>query len=257
MFIDTHAHIYLEDFKEDLEEVIKRCRHEKVDSIYMPNIDSTTVEDMWRVHDLYPQCIPMIGIHPCYVKDNYKEELRIVEKELTERRYCALGEVGIDLYWDKTFVNEQEKAFDIQISMAADASLPIVIHSRDSLDITIDFIQKKQKGQLKGIFHCFNGTDDQARKIMDMGFLMGIGGVVTYKNAGVDKVVSRVPMEFLVLETDAPYLSPVPFRGKRNESSYITRVAEKISELHNTTIEEVGRITTSNALHLFEDKGRQ
>ena len=251
MFIDTHAHIYLEDFEEDLEDVIQRSLDDKVERIYMPNIDSTTIDDMWRVHHLFPHCIPMIGLHPCHVKSNVMQELRIVEKELSERSYCAIGEVGIDLYWDKTFVSEQEKAFDYQIALARESSLPVIIHSRDSLDVTIDFIQKYQNGNLKGIFHCFNGTEDQAHRIMDAGFYMGIGGVVTYKNAGVDKVVAKLPLDSLVLETDTPYLSPVPFRGKRNESSYILKVAEKISELHDISLEEVGRITTQNAKELF------
>lgn len=253
MFIDTHAHIYLEDFEEDLEDVIQRSLDDKVQRIYMPNIDSTTIDDMWRVHYLFPHCIPMIGLHPCHVKSNVMQELRIVEKELSERSYCAIGEVGIDLYWDKTFVSEQEKAFDYQIALARESSLPVIIHSRDSLDVTIDFIQKYQNGNLKGIFHCFNGTEDQAHRIMDAGFYMGIGGVVTYKNAGVDKVVAKLPLDSLVLETDAPYLSPVPFRGKRNESSYILKVAEKISELHDISLEEVGRVTTQNAKDLFGD----
>lgn len=253
MFIDTHAHIYLEDFEEDLEDVIQRSLDDKVERIYMPNIDSTTIDDMWRVHHLFSHCIPMIGLHPCHVKSNVMQELRIVEKELSERSYCAIGEVGIDLYWDKTFVSEQEKAFDYQIALARESSLPVIIHSRDSLDVTIDFIQKYQNGNLKGIFHCFNGTEDQAHRIMDAGFYMGIGGVVTYKNAGVDKVVAKLPLDSLVLETDAPYLSPVPFRGKRNESSYILKVAEKISELHDISLEEVGRITTQNAKDLFGD----
>jgi TatD DNase family protein len=254
MFIDTHAHIYLDDFKEDLEDVIQRSLQDKVDKIYMPNIDSTTIEDMWRVHHLFPHCIPMIGLHPCHVKENYMQELKIVERELSERPYCAIGEVGIDLYWDKTFVKEQEKAFDYQIAMAREASLPVIIHSRDSLDVTIDFIQKNQNGHLRGIFHCFNGTEDQARRIMNTGFYMGIGGVVTYKNAGVDKVVAQLPLEYMVLETDAPYLSPVPYRGKRNESSYILKVADKLSELHHISLEEVARVTTLNAQKIFGGK---
>ncbi len=251
MFIDTHAHIYLEEFAEDLSEMILRCEAENIKKIYMPNIDVSSIEDMWRVNAAHPQCWPMIGLHPCYVKEDYRDVLQIMHKELVERSYVAVGEVGIDLYWDKTFQEEQFIAFQYQIEMAKEAQLPIIIHSRESLDFTIDAIEKNQNGQLKGIFHCFNGTLAQAQRIMDVGFLMGIGGVVTYKNAGVDKVVAQLPLESMVLETDAPYLSPVPYRGKRNESSYLIKVAEKIAELKNCPLSEVGEKTTENSNRLF------
>ncbi len=252
MFIDTHAHIYSEEFNADLEEILSRAKEARVTDIYMPNIDSTSIERMMQIAKEHAYCHPMIGLHPCYVKDNYAEELKIVEKYQENYQFAGIGEIGIDLYWDTTFALEQEIAFKKQISMARSAGLPFVIHSRESLDQTIRIVTEMQDGRLHGIFHCFNGTAEQAKRIADIGFFMGIGGVITYKNAGVDAGVAEIPLENLVLETDAPYLSPVPYRGKRNECVYLVKIAEKLAEIKSKRIEEIGEITTSNAKKVFK-----
>ncbi len=251
MFIDTHAHIYSEEFKENLENMLTDSAIAGVSDIYMPNIDSTSINDMMQIAEKHKNCHAMMGLHPCYVKGNYKDELAIVEKNLSEHTFAGVGEIGIDLYWDKTFASEQEIVFRRQIALAKEYGLPFVIHSRDSLDMTISIVNELQDGNLSGIFHCFNGDAEQAKRIMDVGFLMGIGGVITYKNAGVDIVVANIPMEYLVLETDAPYLSPVPYRGKRNECAYISVIAEKLADVKGITKSEIGAVTTFNANKLF------
>lgn len=252
--IDTHAHIYLEDFKEDIAALLNQAKNNSVQKIYMPNIDSSTISSMHALEEKYPeQCISTMGLHPCYVKGNFKSELSIIEKHLSTRKYAGIGEIGIDLYWDKTTIESQEIAFRAQIDMAKALKIPIIIHSRDSLDLTIEIVEECQNGNLKGIFHCFNGTEDQARKIADVGFLMGIGGVVTFKKAGVDKVVSQIPIEHLVLETDSPYLAPTPYRGKRNLPEYIPIIANKIAEIKEISTHEVAKITTMNAQKLFQN----
>lgn len=251
MFIDTHAHIYSEEFTEDIEEMISSARSAGVTDIYMPNIDSTSIEGMLNIGAAHPFCHPMIGLHPCYVKENYEMELKIVEKHLNENHFAGIGEIGIDLYWDTSFAKEQEWVFRRQIEFARDAGLPFVIHSRESLDITIAIVQEMQNGSLRGIFHCFSGNREQAFKIIDIGFYLGIGGVITYKNAGLDQVVSGISATHLVLETDAPYLSPVPYRGKRNECAYILKIAEKLAEKKGVTLSEIAAITTNNANKVF------
>ena len=251
MFIDTHAHIYSEEFKDDFEAMLANAKSAGVTDIYMPNIDSTSIESMLDIATKHPECHPMIGLHPCYVKENFLDELRIVEKYLEQTEFVGIGEIGIDLYWDTTFSKEQDLVFRHQIGIAKEAGLPFVIHSRESLDLTIDIVTEMQDGSLKGIFHCFNGTDLQAQRIIDIGFYMGIGGVITYKNAGVDKVVSGISLEYLVLETDAPYLSPVPYRGKRNECAYIRTIAERMAEIKQVSIDEIGAATTFNANKIF------
>lgn len=251
MFIDTHAHIYSEEFKEDFENMLTNATKAGVTDIYMPNIDSTSIDEMMKIAKEHTNCHAMMGLHPCYVKDNYKDELTLVEKYLEAHTFSGIGEIGIDLYWDKTFAMEQEIAFRRQIALAKEYHLPFVIHSRDSLDMTIDIVSELQDGSLAGIFHCFNGSEDQAKRIMDVGFYMGIGGVITYKNAGVDVVVANIPMEYLVLETDAPYLSPVPYRGKRNECAYISVIAEKLAEIKGISKVEIGAMTTFNANKIF------
>ena len=251
-FVDTHAHIYLEDFKEDILDVLGQAQKNKVHKIFMPNIDSSSIDDIENLEKSHPEtCFAMMGLHPCYVKNNYKEELRVMESKFEERKYAALGEVGIDLYWDKSNFEIQKIAFQTQISWAKSLDLPIIIHSRDSLDETIQMIQDNQDGSLTGIFHCFNGNLEQAKKIIDTGFLMGIGGVVTFKKAGVDLTVAEIPLEHLVLETDAPYLSPTPFRGKRNLPEYIPIIADKEAELHDVKTAHVAELTSKNALSLF------
>lgn len=251
MFIDTHAHVYVNDFDEDLESVIDQAVAEGVDTIYMPNIDCTSIDALHRVEEQYECCHAMMGLHPCYVKSDYKKALKTVSTHLEARPYSAVGEVGVDLYWDKTFAEEQIYAFKYQIDIAKANNLAVIIHSRDALDITIDAIADAQDGKLKGIFHCFNGTVEQARRIIDTGFYMGIGGVVTFKNAGVDKTVAQLPLDNLVLETDAPYLSPTPYRGKRNEPKYIRRVVDKLVEIYAVAPEHIGEITTRNSQKIF------
>lgn len=250
-FIDTHAHLYLEHFTDDLGKVMERAK-ECLHSIYLPNIDSSTIESMHQLEKDYPNfCYAMMGLHPCSVKDNYKDELGILKSHLDARPYVAIGEIGTDLYWDKTTFDLQERAFRIQLNWAKEANLPIVIHSRDSLDENIRIVREEQNGSLNGIFHCFNGTLDQAKAIADLGFLVGAGGVLTFKNAGMKTVFKDIPLSQIVLETDAPYLTPVPFRGKRNESAYIPLIAEVLAEVKNITLKEVAEMTNRNAMALY------
>ena len=252
--IDTHAHIYLKDFQTDIDEVILSAKNAGVDKIYMPNIDSDTIDSMMDLEERFENyCIPMMGLHPCYVKENYLEELQCVEAWFEKRKFCAVGEIGIDLYWDKTFTTEQVKAFEIQLNLAKSLEIPIVIHCRESIDMTIDLVKKNQDGRLKGIFHCFSGDSNHARRIIDLGFLLGIGGVVTFKNGGLDKVIPHVEIKNLVLETDSPYLAPSPYRGKRNMPSYLQQIARKIAELKDCHFEEVAQITTDNAIKIFQN----
>ena len=252
MIIDTHAHVYLEDFDEDANLIIERAVTENVEQILLPNIDMSSVDRLLGLCDKNPQIYkPMIGLHPCYVKEDYNDQLAQLKKYLDREDIVAVGEIGIDLYWDKTFEKEQIQAYKTQIEWSKEKSLPFVIHSRESLDLTISIVEKMQDGHLKGVFHCFNGTLEQAQRIMDVGFYMGIGGVVTFKNAGVDKTVAKLPMEYLVVETDAPYLSPVPYRGSRNEPSYVSKVVDKIAEVKEMDRAEVCKLTTENARKLF------
>ncbi|MEJ8842354.1 TatD family hydrolase [Lacibacter sp. H375] len=249
--IDTHAHLYLEDFQADIEDVLDRAKAERVTRFYLPNIDSSSIDDLLKLEKTHPECIPMMGLHPCSVKENVADELKLVEEWLQKRPFAAVGEIGLDYYWDKTFVAEQKEAFRKQINWALELNLPIVIHSRDSMQDCIDLVKEQQNGKLHGIFHCFGGSVDEAKKIMDLGFLMGIGGVVSYKKSGLAEVLTSIPLEYLVLETDAPYLTPVPFRGKRNEPSYLKYVITKMSEAMNIPAEEIAAQTTRNAQKLF------
>jgi TatD DNase family protein len=250
--IDTHAHIYAEEFDGELDHVLQRAKDAGVSHIFMPNIDSTSIDAMLKIEANNDFCHAMMGLHPCYVKENYLAELAKIEQQLGMRKFWGIGEVGLDYYWDKTFVDEQQTAFERQIQWAIDLKIPVIIHSRDSLDQTIAAIEKFQKANLNGIFHCFNGSVDQAKKIVDVGFLLGVGGVVTYKNAGMDQVFPQISIENLVLETDAPYLSPVPYRGKRNEPSYIHEIAIKLAEIMNMDIAELADRTSANAQNLFK-----
>jgi TatD DNase family protein len=251
-FIDTHTHLYDEQLQADRDAMIQRAIDAGVGLMYMPNCDSTTVQGMMDIAEKWKDnCFPMMGLHPVYVKDNYKDELAIVEQWLNKHRFSAIGEIGLDYYWDLTYKEQQKEAFELQIDWALLHDLPIVIHSRESTQDCIDIVRKKQNGSLKGIFHCFGGSMDEAKQIIELGLYLGIGGVVTFKKAGLAEVVKEIPLEHIVLETDAPYLAPVPHRGKRNESSYIPLVAAKIGELKNADISEIARITTENAEKVF------
>lgn len=250
--IDTHTHLYLEDFKDDIEAVLLRAKAAGVQQFYLPNIDSSSIDDLLQLETIHPGvCIAMMGLHPCSVNENYKQELKIVEEWLGKRAFAAVGEIGLDYYWDKTFAEQQQQAFHLQIEWALQYDIPIVIHSRDSMQDCIAIVKQHQNGKLRGIFHCFGGTLDEAKQIMELNFLMGIGGVVSYKKAGLADLLKEIPLHSLVLETDAPYLTPVPFRGKRNEPAYLKYVVEKIAEAKNCTTEEVAASTTFNAQKLF------
>jgi len=257
MLIDTHTHIYLDDFREDIQELMDRCKKQNISKLYLPNIDSTTLVPLHALVDAYPDmCFPMMGLHPCYVKDSWKDELAKSEESLRNGNYIGVGEIGIDLYWDKSFKKEQIEVFCRHLELAKEFSLPVSIHSRDALEITISEVKNLHDDNLKGVFHCFNGTAEQAEEIIQLsGFYMGIGGVVTYKNAGVDKVVKNIQLDRLVLETDAPYLSPVPYRGKRNQPAYLREIAEKIALVKDISFEEVATQTTKTAKELFLKSG--
>lgn len=253
MYIDTHAHLYLEQFSEDIGDVLAQAQNSGVEKIFLPNINSETIAAMNNLGSQYPDlCFPMIGLHPCYVKDNYKEELAIIDQELISGAYYGIGETGVDLYWDVTYKKEQIASFEHQIDLAKKTGLPIIIHSRDCLDLTLDIIESNQDGTLTGVFHCFNGDKAQCKRAADMGFHMGLGGVITFKKANLGEMVAYAPQEYLLLETDAPYLSPAPHRGKRNESSYLPLVAIKMAEFRSQSVIEVRDFTTANAEKLFK-----
>lgn len=252
--IDTHSHLYSKEFLEDFDQVVERAKENNVGKVLLPNIDEGSIDRMHLLCNNHPQFfVPMMGIHPCYVKENWEPQIELVESYLSKtNNYCAVGEIGIDLFWEKSLINEQKAAFKAQIKLAIQYKLPIVIHARDSFDEIFEIIDQENCPGLRGVFHCFSGTIEQAQHIIDYGgFKMGIGGVVTFKNAGLDKVVSQIPLEHLVLETDSPYLPPVPHRGKRNESAYLALIADKISDVHEIPMSEVADITTANAMELF------
>lgn len=251
-YIDTHAHIYHEDFTADRLDMLQRCDDQGISKIFMPNVDHTSIDGMLELESRAPgRCFSMMGLHPCSVKKDFEKELYLVEEWLSKRRFAAVGEIGTDLYWDKTFFDHQKEAFMIQVGWAKKYNMPLVIHCRESIDQTIELVERLQEGNLTGIFHCFSGTTDQATRITKLGFLLGIGGVITFKNGGLDKVLPEIDLQHIVLETDSPYLAPVPHRGKRNEPSYIPLVAKRIAELKNCTVDDVQEITTGNALKLF------
>jgi TatD DNase family protein len=250
--IDTHAHLYSDEFDGDRAEILDRAVASGIRAVFLPNVDSASIGPMLALEAAYPGvCFAMMGLHPCSVGENYREELAIVRDWLNRRHFHAIGEIGIDLYWDKTYRTQQEEAFLLQARWAVELDLPIVIHAREALDIILDLLQPVAGPKLRGIFHCFSGTAEQAARILDLGFLLGIGGVLTYKKSGLDEVLKTVPLTSLVLETDAPYLSPVPFRGKRNESTYITYIAGHLARLYDTTPEAIGWQTTQTAKKLF------
>lgn len=253
--IDTHAHVYLPKFQDDLDQTISNARAVGVGKIFMPNIDTTTIDAMLQLEKDYPDyCVPMMGLHPCYVKADYKEQLKVIKDWWGKRQFCAVGEVGVDLYWDKSFRKEQIEAFKLQINWARDLKKPVVIHCRESMDLCIEIVRDHQVGDLRGVFHCFTGDAEQARRIIDMNFLVGIGGVLTFKNGGLDAVLPDIDLQYIVLETDSPYLAPVPFRGKRNEPSYTKHILEKMEVLLDLPREEIAEITTSTAKRLFDNE---
>ncbi len=252
---DTHAHIYLPEFAETRKEMLEKAEKEGVKNILLPAIDSESHGALVELAAQFPAiCQPMMGLHPCYVKENYREELNIVRDYLEKGGFVAVGEIGLDFYWDKTFTEQQYLAFEEQIRWALEFDLPIAIHSRNSTDECIEVVHRNQNGKLKGVFHCFSGNVEQAQRIMDLGFYLGIGGVVTFKNGGLDKVFETIDLEKVVLETDAPYLAPVPFRGKRNEPAYLKYVVEKLAVLKDVSIEHVAEITERNVWELFSKR---
>jgi TatD DNase family protein len=251
--IDTHAHLYADQFKDDRKEMIERAFAQNVQKLFLPNIDLESIDGMLALEEEYPgQCYAMMGLHPCSVDANYVTVLDEMRAWLDKRPFVAVGEIGLDYYWSMEFVKEQKDAFRQQCRWAIELDLPIVIHARDSLDDLIQIVgEEKKDDRLRGIFHCFGGTLEQAQKIMDLGFWMGLGGVLTFKKANLGAVVEHIPLESLVLETDAPYLTPTPYRGKRNESAYVALVAEKLAEVKGITVDEVAEVTTANALEIF------
>lgn len=251
-WIDTHAHVYSEEFRTDIADIIARSNENHVSTILMPNVDTTSIDAMLEVESRYPGCHAMMGLHPCSVKKDFERELYIVEEWLSRRPFTAVGEIGTDLYWDKTFWDHQCEAFRIQVDWAKKFKIPVVIHCRESLDKTIDMVERFQDGNLAGVFHCFTGTAEQAERIARLNFYIGIGGVATFKNAGLDKVLPEVPLDRIVLETDSPYLAPVPHRGKRNDPSYIPLIAQRVADVMNVTLDEIRAKTTVNARALFQ-----
>lgn len=253
---DTHSHIYADQFKEDQKEVIKRAIDTGVSRMFMPNIDSSSIDAMLNVHRQFPDhCFPMMGLHPCSVNKNWKVELETVYNwlfEQDEQKFVAVGEIGLDYHWDTTFKEEQKKAFETQIEWAKKLNLPIVIHVRDSFDDAIEIVEKMNDDTLKGIFHCFSGTKSEAERVIALGdFYIGLGGVLTFKNSNLRNEIKEIPLNSIVLETDAPYLAPVPHRGKRNECSYTKLVAEHLAEVKSESLETIAAITTQNSKQLF------
>ena len=252
--IDTHTHLYLDDFNNDLSVIINNCKNNGIHKLLLPNIDSTTIKAVNKLSSEYANtCYPMMGLHPCSVKKDYESELAVIKNELNKGDYIAIGEIGIDLYWDRSTLNEQKIVFETQIKWAKEKKLPIVIHTRESFEEIFSIIDALNDNDLTGIFHCFSGNKEQAEHIINYGgFKLGIGGVVTFKNAGLDKTLKEVDIDHLVLETDSPYLTPAPFRGKRNESTYLTYIAEKLSSIYDCSIDEIAKKTTTNALEIFK-----
>ena len=250
--IDSHTHIYSNQFDDDLAEVMERAAQNGVQRLVLPNIDSNSTKRMWDVVNAYPErCFPMMGIHPCSVNESIADELKHIETELATGKYIAVGEIGIDLYWDKSFIKEQITAFEQQMEWAKELNLPIAIHCRDSFDEIFASVEKVQDGRLRGVLHCFTGNETQAKKCIDLGLHIGLGGVLTFKNSGLAEAIKNVPIEKILLETDSPYLAPTPHRGKRNESAHTKLVAKKLAEVRETSLEEIARITTTNTERLF------
>ncbi len=254
LFVDTHTHLYLEQFRLDRTETIERAFQKKVKYMLLPAIDSHSFEAMMKLHEDYPQhCFPMIGLHPTHVKKDVAEQLAFVEKYLDDKRFLAIGEIGIDLYWEDSFLKEQEHAFRQQLTWSMKKNLPVVIHSRESMNMIIDILEEKENQSASGIFHCFTGSLEQANRILALGdFKLGIGGVLTFKNSGLSQLVRDIDLEDIVLETDSPFLAPAPYRGKRNESAYIPIIAEHLSQIKGVDVDEIAAITTNNTGKIFK-----
>ena len=252
IFTDTHTHLYSEEFEQDRGEMIQRAINAGVSRFFIPAIDSTCTQAMYDLEQDFPENVfLMMGLHPTYVKDNYEAELAHVASELAKRKFYAIGEIGIDLYWDKTHLKEQQIAFRQQIQWAKQYKLPIVIHCREAFDEIFGILEEEKSPELFGIFHCFSGTYEQALQAISYNMLLGIGGVVTFKNGKIDQFLDRIDLQHIVLETDSPYLAPIPFRGKRNESSYVVNVAAKLAAIYNLSVTEIAQITTENSKRVF------
>lgn len=252
MFVDTHSHIYSEEFSTDRDEVVLRAQHAGIDRVVLPNIDSASIKPMLDLTDSKPgYFFPLIGLHPTSVKEDFRKELEIIEYWLAKRKFYGIGEIGIDLYWDKTFLAEQLEAFRIQVDWAKQLKIPIAVHVRDSFTEVMEVLREKKDDSLRGVFHSFTGTIEQANQIVELGFKIGLGGIVTFKKSGLDSVVPEIGLQNILLETDSPWLAPVPHRGRRNECSYLPSIASKVADLHNIQIDEVAQVTSQNAQELF------
>lgn len=250
--IDTHTHLYVKEFKEDIDAVVDTAVNEGVEKFYLPAIDNSETENLLGLEKKFPDKMhAMAGLHPCSVKENYKEEIALIQQQLSKREFAAIGETGLDFYWDTTFKKQQYESLHIHAQWAIQYKRPLVLHTRNAMEETIDVVKEYKGKNLFGIFHCFSGTLQNAKDIIDLGFLLGIGGVVTFKNSGLAEVVREIDLKYIVLETDAPYLAPIPYRGKRNESSYLKYIVQKLAEIKNTSEEDVARTTTKNAEHIF------
>ena len=251
--IDTHAHIYLEQFNNDRKEVIAGAIRSSVSKIFLPNIDTSTLSSVMDLEAGFQgTCYALIGLHPCSVNSDFEKELKSMEEWLGKRSFSGIGETGTDLYWDKSYRTQQIESLEIQVNWADSYKLPVILHSRDSLDLSIQIIEKNHTEDLSGIFHCFTGSLEQARRIIDLGFYLGIGGVLTFKNSGLGSVIENIPPEKIVLETDSPYLTPHPYRGKRNEPAYLNLIAKRLAEIYDTDILTIADITTENARKVFK-----
>jgi TatD DNase family protein len=252
-YMDTHAHLYLPEFDADRDRIVETAIFRGVKKILLPNIDSSSIESMNLLASRFPEvCYPMMGLHPTSVKGNYEEELERVKKELSSKPYCAIGEIGIDLYWDKSFLREQMLVFNAQLNLALQCNMPVAIHARESFAEILEILEGYRHKGLTGVFHAFTGNLDIANRVIGMGFKLGIGGILTYKNSGLADVIRETDLSDILLETDSPFLAPVPFRGKRNESSYIPYIAETVRQIKNVPADEIARITTANAHQLFQ-----
>ncbi len=252
-FIDTHSHLYLPEFADDIDAVVKRALQNDVRTILLPNIDSDSIDPLKKLCSKYPDVFkPMMGLHPTSVEPDFREQIGNIQEELSTGNYIAIGEIGIDLYWDKTFYKEQVQAFEMQIDIALQNDLPIVVHARDSFSEILDVLEKYKNSGLRGVLHSFTGTREHAERALKLDFYLGVGGISTFKNAGIGEIIADQPLEKLILETDSPYLAPTPMRGKRNESAYIPYIAKKLAENKNLTVEAVKQATTINAKNLFK-----